>query len=167
MSCKCLQVRQSNILRPTCRVWACFPDKGPTTKNYFRPFFIIIIITIIVFFLFWIFNYNFEWPPESRIFFVGNKISVLISNLFYYGRRCRCCCCCIICSFSPLCWLSNIILLLLLLYRVPHRLQYHNIQVKRNIIIIVLRKNMEVKEYVRRVKVSLVNLAKLNRVYLI
>lgn len=91
-------------------------------------------------------------------------MSVLFSNLFYYDRRdrrCRCCCCCcrIIYSFSPLCSLSNI----LLLYRVPHRLQYHNVQVKRNIIIIVLRKNMEVKEYVKRVKVSLVNLAKLNR----
>lgn len=37
------------------------------------------------------------------------------------------------------------------------------IQVKRNFIIIILRRNMEVKEYVRRVKVSPTNLAKLNR----
>lgn len=48
----------------------------------------------------------------------------------------------------------------ILLYRVLHQL--YNIQVKRNIIIIVLHKNMEVKEYVKHVKVSLVNLAKLN-----
>lgn len=59
-------------------------------------------------------------------------------------------------SFFILYLLSNI-----LLYRVLHQL--YNILVKRNIIIIVLRKNMEVKEYVKHVKVSLVNLAKLNR----
>jgi len=58
-------------------------------------------------------------------------------------------------SFFILYLLSNI-----LLYRIPHQL--YIIQVKHSIIIIVLRKNMEVKEYVKHVKVSLVNLAKLN-----
>jgi len=98
MLCKCLQVRQSNILCPTCRFWACFPDKGPTVKNYFRPFFIIIIITIIVFyFIFlirilnglesWIFyveNQNFRVIFQFILLWSSLSLSLLLLLLLYY-----------------------------------------------------------------------------------
>lgn len=119
-----------------------------------RLLFLLLLLSSLLLVFFFLFKLHFFFKVRDLIFFVINKISMLFSNLCNYDRRYRCCF--IMYSFFILYLLSNI-----LLYRVPHQL--YNIQVKRNIIIIVLRKNMEVKEYVKHVKVSLVNLAKLNR----
>lgn len=108
MLCKCLQVRQSNILCPTCRFWACFPDKGPTVKNYFRPlsyyyycyyhcFNFIFLITILNAWNFEYFSSGTKCPCCFSIYFImivvaiAAPVAVAAVVLFIHSLLCvRC-----------------------------------------------------------------------------